>query len=99
MEEEAKARYEEKHAELVRIIQSFETLDKSKEWETIRELVYDRELDSIEKQILNASLESPLDIAKIHVLQGRRAQARKYDTESFMSSLKKQLADINLKIK
>lgn len=90
---------EEKHSELVKIVQSFENLEKSKEWEVLRELVFSRELASIERQLLVAALVTPLDQAKIYRLQGERMQAKKYDLPKYIESLKRQLEEINKKLK
>ncbi len=97
--EQAKGLLEQKRGELVKIIESFETLEKSKEWSIIKELVFDKDLSSIDRKLLNAALESPLDTAKIYSLQGERAMAKRYDGGRFIESLKNQLADINKKIK
>jgi len=90
---------EERHDELVKILQSFEILEKSKEWVILKDLVYDRELSSVERQLFNASLENPLDIAKLYTLQGRRAQAKKYEINHFIETLKKELESVNKQIK
>ena len=97
--EEIAVKLEEKRTELVKIIESFETLEKSKEWATLKELVFDKDLSSIERRLFNAATEFPLDMAKIYSLQGERLVARKYDKGRFVETLKKQLADINKKIK
>lgn len=92
-------RFEEKREELVKIIEALQGLEKSEEWATLRELVFDKELDSIERQLLNASKEMPLDTAKLYKLQGELFQARKYELNSFIENLKKQLENINKQIK
>ena len=98
--EEVQTKFQEKHAELVKIIQSFESLEKSKEWETLKELVFSKSLESIERQILNESTKPVIDTNKLYRLQGELAWSRKYnDTNQFVETLKKQLADINKKIK
>jgi hypothetical protein len=98
--EEAKVRLQEKHAELVRVIESFESLEKSREWETLKELIFSKSLENIERQLLNESTAPVIDTNKLYRLQGELAWAKKYnDVDRFIDSLKKQLADINKKIK
>jgi len=90
---------EKKHSELVRILQSFENLERSKEWETLKELVFDRSIQSIERQLLVASQELPIDEAKLYHLQGQLAWAKRYDLIRFIETLKKELEEVNRKIK
>lgn len=90
---------EEEVIRLTKILESFEKLEQSQEWETLRELVFDKELSSIESQLRNASLETPIDLPKVYSLQGRRFQAKKFDLGSYIETLKKQLVDIKQKLK
>ncbi len=91
---------EQKREELVKIIQSFEILDKSKEWSTLKELVFDKSLASIERQLLSESLSPELTTSKLYKLQGEYAWAKRFtDFNGFIEKSKKQLEDINKKIK
>lgn len=94
-----KTRLEERYAELVRMIESFEKLDQSKEWTTLKELVFDKEMASIEKQLYLASLDSPLDTALLYTLQGRLLQAKRFNIYPYIETLKKELENINKKLK
>ncbi len=97
---EVKVLYEKKHSELVRIIESFENLEKSKEWATLKELVFDGALASIERQILTEASNLDINTAKLYRLQGEKEWARKYaDTTKYVETLKQQLDEINKKIK
>lgn len=96
--EQVQTQYQQRYNELVKVIESFEKLDKTREWATLKELVFDKELISIDRQLLLASMEFPLDTAKLYKLQGERKQIMKYDIDSYIKTLKKQLADIKLKI-
>lgn len=91
--------YEERHVELVKIIEALNVLESSEEWTTLKELVFDKELTSIERQLLLASQDNPLDQAKIYALQGERKQIKKYEFKRFAESLKNELENINKQIK
>lgn len=97
--EEIKVKLREEQTRLISIIESFEGLEKSKEWATLKELVFDKSLASIERQLLLAAQEPELSNAKIYKLQGELAWAKKFnDVNRFIETLKKQLADIKKKI-
>jgi hypothetical protein len=97
--EQGKVLLAEKYAELVKIIQSFESLEKSKEWATLKELVFSKSLASIEKQLLNESSAPDISLHKLYKLQGELSWARKFnDINRFTDTLKKQLADIKTKL-
>ncbi len=98
--EEGKVLFQQKHAELVKIIKSFENLEKSQEWETLKELVFNDALKGIEKQILTECTSPVIDLHKLYKLQGERIWARRYcNVDQYIETLKKQLEDINKKIK
>lgn len=84
---------------LVKIIEAYESLEKSQEWATLKELVFDKEIASIERKLVVASLETPLNEARLYRLQGERLQAKKYEVTRHIETLKKQLDDINKRIK
>jgi hypothetical protein len=90
---------EEKREELVKIVESFERLEKSKEWQTLKELVFSKSVTAIERQLLHESLATEIDPNKLYRLQGEWSWARQYnDTGRFIETLKKQLADIKSKL-
>lgn len=97
--EEQKVLLREKQTELIQIIESFEKLEKSKEWETVKELVFEKSLLSIERQIMNEALAKEINISKLYKLQGEWVWAKQYnDVNRFTESLKKQLADIKKRL-
>lgn len=94
-----KVKYEERYDVLVKIIESFESLEKSKEWEVLKEHVFSKSLISIERQLLNASIESPIVPEKIYKLQGELSWARRFnDVSRFIETYKKQLVEAKSKI-
>lgn len=87
------------HSRLVKVLEAFESLEKSKEWETLKELVFSKSLESIERQLLNESLNLVVDTTKIYRLQGEWTWAKRYNEPNrFIEIVKKQLADIKKKI-
>lgn len=86
--------------ELQAIIKAFDALEKSREWQIVKEKVYRPSLQSIERQMLLASREKEIDLNKIYHLQGELAWASKYtDTDKYIEYLKKELENINSKLK
>ena len=98
--EDVKVLLRERQAELVKIIEALAKLDNSKEWETLKELIFNKSLKAIERQILNESTAVKIDTDKLYRLQGEWAWAKQYnDINKFGENLKKQLEAIKLKLK
>lgn len=87
--------YRERHAELIKIVEAFASLEKSKEWEVLKELVFDKELERIENRIKSESLASEIDTIKLYRLQGRREFAKQFcDVKRYVDFLVKQLEEL-----
>ncbi len=98
--EEQKVLYREQEADITKIVETLAKLDKSKEWATLKELVFDKSLAGIERQMLSETTMLKIDTNKLYKLQGEWAWAKQFsDTNSFGEALKKQLAGIKLKLK
>ena len=98
--EEIKALMRKQQNEFITIIEAFSGLEKSQEWNTVKELVFERSLKGIERQILNESLNPKINTDKLYRLQGEWAWAKQYnDTGRFIDTLRKQLQDIKQKLK
>lgn len=97
MEEEIdnKELYRERHGELVKIVEAFASLEKSKEWEVLKGLVFDKELVKIENGIKSESLKPEIDTTKLYRLQGRREFAKQFcDVKKYVDFLVKQLEEL-----
>jgi len=95
----SKSRLRQEQTRLITIIESFEKLEESTEWSSLKELVFNPSLASIERQLMNESLKQPLDTAMLYYLQGQRAWVKQYtDTHSFVEHLKRQLQEIKKKL-
>ena len=90
---------ETKRAELVELLEAFSMLEKSREWEILKKYVFSVSQASIERQVLNVSLNPKIDTDKLYQLQGEYAWARRFmDTDRFIESLKQQLQTIKEKL-
>lgn len=99
IEPQSKVQYEQRYTELVKIMESFESLEKSKEWETLKELVFSKSQLSIERQIHNAANESPIDLPKLYKLQGELSWAKRFNNiDKFIENYKRQLIEVKAKI-
>lgn len=100
LDETTKERLEIKRTELVKIVEAFERLDKSEEWSTLKELVFSKSLEGIERQLLIEALNEEVDVNKICRLQGEWKWAKQYnDLNRFIEITKSQLSDIKSKLK
>lgn len=99
MSDESKAILREEQNRLIKIIESLSSLDKSEEWSTLKELVFNKSLHSIERQIMSATLSEEIDLNKLYKLQGEWVWAKQFtDTNRFTETLKKQLQDIKKRL-
>ena len=100
LSEESKIELRKHQTELIRVIEALGVLEKSKEWETVRELVYDKSLASIERQILQAALAQTISVEVLYRLQGEYAWAKQYnDIPRFIQTLTQQLQNIKMRLK
>lgn len=97
--EEVKIRLREEQSKLVKIIEAFAKLEYSKEWQVTKELVFEKSLIAIERQMLNECLAPVINTDKIYRLQGEWAWAKQYnETGRFVENLKKQLEEIKKRL-
>lgn len=98
-QEEIRALLRGRQSEINRILEAFDGLQKNKDWETLRECVFDKSFSLIEKQLKNASLEQAIDLTKIYRLQGKRELARTLmDVPHYIKQLKLELVELNKKL-
>lgn len=98
--DEVKLLLREEQTKLINLIEALANLDGTKEWETVRELTFEKSLKAIERQLLNEALAVEVNMNKIYRLQGEWVWAKQYsDVKRFVDTLKKQLEAINLKLK
>lgn|SRR3990167_1429082 len=98
--EEVKTHLRQRQGELLKIVEAYEKLEASKEWTTLKELLFSKSLAAIERQLLNETLANDIKTDKLYRLQGEWSWAKQYnDSSRFVEMLKKQLEDINKKLK
>ena len=99
MTDENKALLIKEQTRLIKVIEALSKLDKSKEWEALKEEVYSKSLLAIERQMLNECLSKEVDVNKIYKLQGEWAWSKQFaDVDRYVDILKKQLEGIKKKI-
>lgn len=85
---------------LIRLIEALEKLESNKEWKVVRELVFDKSVTAIERQMQNEALNKEINTNALYKLQGEWVWAKQYsDVDRFVSTLKKQLEDIKNRLK
>ena len=100
MDEDNKVKLREIQNNLVRLIESYIALDKNADWKVLQELVFEKSLASIERQILNEALAKEINLNELYKLQGEWVWAKQnLDTNRVVSTLKIQLEDIKNKLK
>lgn len=88
----------DRQTELIRIVEAIDEVLKNKGWQTLKELVFDGRVDSIERQLLNLAKADPLNPGLMLKLQGELTWAKRYaDLRSYADVLKKELEGIKLK--
>ena len=98
--EERKVQLRERQTELIEIIKALDGLERNSDWQTLKTLVFEKTLSTIELQLKNESLAQTIDTSKIYRLQGEWAWARQYtNVVEFAENLKKQLASIKQMLK
>ena len=90
----------EEENRLIKLIEALSKLDKSKEWQVLKEMVFDKSLASIERQMMTSVLTPDINIEQLYKLQGEWAWAKQFaDIDRFVETLKKQLEEIKKKLK
>lgn len=97
---EVEVKLRERQGELVKVIQAFEGLEKNKDWQVVKELVFGKWKEAVERQIFNEALSKEISTPNQYRLQGEWASARQYaDPIGFAKTLAVQLQGIKNKLK
>ena len=84
----------DRQTELVLIIEAIDEVLKTKGWQTLKELVWDKEVERIERLLLSEAKGSEINFGTIFRLQGELQRTRRYDLRSYAEMLKKELQGI-----
>lgn len=90
----------DKQSELLKVLEALNGLEKNKDWQTLKELVYQKSLESVEAQMKSECLSTELNLPKLYRLQGEWSWAKQFtDIPAFAENVKKQLATIKQMLK
>lgn len=68
----------EREGELVKLIELLRKIDRSSEWRTLKEELFDGALKSLESRLASESKKSELNLPEIYRLQGQIRWANRY---------------------
>lgn len=89
----------QKQQELLKIIEAVSKVANSGEWKQLRELVFDKQVERLEKELKSASLQNELNSPEIYRLQGKITWAKRYsDFYKLTETYKTELKQITLKL-
>ncbi len=89
----------EEQTRLINILEAFEVISKSKEWEVLRTEVFDKSLKSIERQQRVECLNQVINQNRLYELKGEWSWAKQFtDVNRFTENLKKTLEEIKKRI-
>ena len=83
-----------RQAELVLIIEAIDEVLKTKAWQTLKELVWDKEVERTERLILSEGKSDEPNLKNLYKLQGELNRTRRYDLKSYAELLQKELTGI-----
>lgn len=84
----------EREAKLVRLIESLEALNQSREWSTLKKDLFDGTLESIERRIEQEASKPEINVQELYRLQGERKVAKKYQLDTLIANYRAELANI-----
>lgn len=89
---------QEKKAVLLRLIEAIDNLSKNSDWQTLKELMFDGQVEKLEKNLLSEAKLNELSSPKIYRLQGNLEWARRFDLYKLAETYKKELNGITKKL-
>lgn len=84
----------EEESRLVKIIEAITKINKLDDWSTLKSLVFDSRIESIEKKISNESSKLKIEDSELYRLQGRLFEAKKYDLDKLLDTYRLELSRI-----
>lgn len=80
---------------LTRLIEAIASLLENKDWRTLQELHFSKEKERVERLMLSAAKNSPLEDRELYRLQGEHLWATRYeDLSKYAKLLKNQLENL-----
>ncbi len=89
----------ERQVKLTKIIEAINALSGKKEWQALKDLVFNKELDRIERSLQSEAKKIELSAPDIYRLQGEYKWAKRYsDLYKLAETYKTELSSISKKI-
>lgn len=93
-------RLREKEVELVKIIETIKKISQTEEWSTLKKLIFDSLVESLDRRMTMETNKQPLDVPVIYSLQGQLVWARKYtDFDKLADVYRTELTNVRQQIK
>ena len=89
---------QERKSTLLRLIEAVDNLSKNESWHTLKQLLFDGQIEKLEAQLLNEAKTNELNSSKIYRLQGNLEWARRFDLYKLAETYKKELNGITKKL-
>jgi hypothetical protein len=88
----------QRKAEVVKILEALQRLFDTKDWQTLKELVFDNAIAKIEKNLQNEAKKIELNTSEIYRLQGKLEGVRRYDFYKLAETYKLELENLTKKL-
>ncbi len=89
---------QEKKVLLGRLIEAIEKLSRNEEWQTVKQLLFDRQIEKTEKQLLLEAKSHLLSEPVIYRLQGNLEWAKRFDLYKLAEAYKAEFNQITKKL-
>ncbi len=89
---------QERQVILLRLIEAIDNLSKNEDWQTLKKLLFDGQVEKLEIQLLSEAKLNELQAPKIYRLQGNLEWARRWDLYKLAETYKKELNGITKKL-
>ena len=99
MDEKGLVELREKQTKLTRLITAIDTLEQSKEWETMKELLFNGLVEKLQRKIQTEGSSNEVSLPNLYKLQGELKWSKRYaDLGEYKSTLKVELEGIKKRI-
>lgn len=84
----------ERETELVRIVEAIGTITQTAEWDSLRELVFDKSKENLESRLLNEVKKHDLNLPEIYRLQGQLESHKKHSLDTLLVNAQAELINL-----
>lgn len=85
--------------ELIKIVESIDEVLKTRAWQTLKELLWDKRMSSLERQLLIQAKADEIETKKLYRLQGEFMAVKHYgDLKKYAETLEKELKGVKDKL-